>query len=197
MSVSHPDGAFRGLPCAMRAAEDPALRLHAVTDHAAPAMLARGRQRVDRAFEAIVRTADAVEADLHRLRVLASTHYAACHGALLWFVSCLITGLPLRPEAATPMPAGKEPMTTDHAMACHLPHLPAGATSHASKCQILGTAHTTREPRTWVGSRDGALARAWDDACRGSRFCPTRRRPGGTPDREPDRQRERGDDPAR
>src|SRR5215470_283610 len=92
MSASHSDGAFRGLPGAMRAAEDPARRLHAVTDHAAPAVLTRGRQRVDRAFEAIVRTGDAVEADLHRLRVLASTHYAACHGALLG--SCLFDQRP-------------------------------------------------------------------------------------------------------
>src|SRR5262249_36561233 len=108
-----------------------------------------------------------------------------------------IRGLPLRPEAATPMPARKEPTTTADAVACRLPHLPAGATSHASNRQIFGPAHTTRGPGAWVGSPDRASARAWGDTFHRSRFGPTRRRSGGTPDREPDCQRERGDDPAR
>src|SRR5262252_6588622 len=70
-----------------------------------------------------------------------------------------IRGLPFRSEVATPMPAGKEPTTAGGAVACRLPHLPAGATSHAPNCQIVGPANTTREPGTWVGSLDQASAR--------------------------------------
>src|SRR5215475_9973706 len=51
-----------------------------MTDHATSAVLAGGRQTMNRTFEAVVGGGGAVEPDLHRLRVFASSDCAACHG---------------------------------------------------------------------------------------------------------------------
>src|SRR5215813_412251 len=63
----------------MRAAEDLALLYNAMPDHATSTVLAGGCQGMNRTFEAVVSAGDAVESDLHRLRVLASTDFTACH----------------------------------------------------------------------------------------------------------------------
>ena len=51
------NGTGARLLCAMSATEDPSSPLHSVTDHAATAVLAGRSERVDRALEAVIGTA--------------------------------------------------------------------------------------------------------------------------------------------
>src|SRR5262249_50910759 len=107
-------------------------RLHAVTNDTASAVLALGRQRMNGAFEAVVGAGGAVEPDLHRVRVLASTDSAACHGALLLLSGVTRSrGLLVTSRLQQACPRGgagdRARAPPGHAVACRLPPLYAGA----------------------------------------------------------------------
>src|SRR5262245_25592261 len=152
----------------MRAAEDLALLLHAMTDHATSAVLAGGRQSVNRTFEAVVGAGDAVEADLHRLRVFASTDCAACHGGFLLRPRGITgpasrQGCNARARRDAPMSGGSVPASGD-AVACRL-RCPSvgGEASHAPNSWIAERAvsrRTASDPDAWAGSPDGTHARS-------------------------------------
>src|SRR5436190_4208669 len=64
----------------MRAAEEPAVGLHAVAEDAAAAVTAFGCQCVDRALETVEHVSSAIgRRDLERLVVLVSTNLAGIH----------------------------------------------------------------------------------------------------------------------
>src|SRR4029077_16045616 len=67
---------------AMLAAEECAVLFQPVTDHADAAVLARRRQRVDRAFETVEGVGGAVHAHLECLVVIVSARFTSGHGSL-------------------------------------------------------------------------------------------------------------------
>src|SRR3954463_9701982 len=67
---------------AVFATEEGAVLFESVTDDADAAVLAGGRQRVDRAFEAVEGVGGAVHAHLKRLVVIVSARLASGHGNL-------------------------------------------------------------------------------------------------------------------
>jgi hypothetical protein len=67
------------LPRAVRAAVELAIRLDAVPDHAAPAVLALRREFVDRTLEAVERPASARTADFEALVVVVTADVAFRH----------------------------------------------------------------------------------------------------------------------
>jgi hypothetical protein len=64
----------------MGAAVDRVAGLNAVADDTAIAMSAFGRERVDRAFEAVECVGVALDDDVERFVVIVSANLAACHG---------------------------------------------------------------------------------------------------------------------
>src|SRR5262245_3836696 len=87
---------------AVRAAEDPALRLDPVTDHSTAAVLARGRHGLDGALEGIEDAASALLHDLHGPLVLVATDIAARHCRLLLRVEALMSHHRPRGRALSP-----------------------------------------------------------------------------------------------
>src|SRR5574338_899686 len=67
---------------AVRAAEEPPVRLHAVADDAAPAVCARRRQHLNRTLERVERMYAVAHRDRERLVVIVATQLAGRHGAL-------------------------------------------------------------------------------------------------------------------
>ncbi len=67
----------------MGTAEDPAVRLDAVSDDLAPAVLARRREGVNRALEAVERVRRALDSNLEGLVVVVSADLAARHTRLI------------------------------------------------------------------------------------------------------------------
>ena len=80
----------------MLAAEEGALPLEAVTDNADAAVRAGGRQRMDRAFEAVVGVSFAAQNHLKRLVVIVPAGFADCHDA----TTSLVAALPIAQTAA-------------------------------------------------------------------------------------------------
>src|SRR5581483_9519835 len=64
---------------AVRTAEERAIRLHAMTDDPTSAVVAGGRERVDRALEAVEHVPLALGDDLNRLVVVVPAHLAFGH----------------------------------------------------------------------------------------------------------------------
>jgi hypothetical protein len=74
-------GRFR--PSAMRAAEKPAANFDSVSNHPALAVLTDGRDRLDRAFEAIERVPRAGGNQFKTFVVVIPANFAYCHSDLL------------------------------------------------------------------------------------------------------------------
>ena len=95
----------------MGAAEENTIGLDAVTDDPALAMIARGREHMNRAFETIEDVRGAVAgSNLERLIVRVAAEFAGCHGLS---PSCDLPCYPSwRESAAMPAAPGKpEPMS--------------------------------------------------------------------------------------
>jgi hypothetical protein len=78
------DGHYTFLMSAMAAAIKAAARLDAVADDFASAMLALGRERMDRALEAIEIMGDAVDHDFERLVVFVTANFTTIHSDPFW-----------------------------------------------------------------------------------------------------------------
>jgi len=79
----------------MLAAKEGALPLEAVTDNTDAAVRAGGRQRMDRAFEAVVGVSLAAQNHLKRLVVIVPAGFADCHDT-----TSLVAALPIAQTAA-------------------------------------------------------------------------------------------------
>src|SRR5918999_4755776 len=86
---------------AVRAAVHGAVRLDAVPDDLAAAVVAGRRDGVDGALEAVEHVRLAAASDLHRLVVLVAAHFALGHGSLLGSLTVPLPGEgPSIPRAA-------------------------------------------------------------------------------------------------
>src|SRR6185369_15474366 len=76
-----PQPGLAGMLGAVDTAEDPAVRLDPMADHAAAAVLALGSERVDRALEAVEDVRGALFHHLEALVIVVAAHFASRHSA--------------------------------------------------------------------------------------------------------------------